>query len=42
MLTRKEVRLALEIGAIVVYLLALYLASSTLQETISVFDYGRF
>jgi len=41
-LTRKELQLALQIGGIALYLLALYLASSTLQETISVFDYGRF
>lgn len=42
MLTPSELRLALKLAGIALYLLALYLASSTLQETISVFDYGRF
>jgi hypothetical protein len=42
MLARAETRLVLQIGAIAVYLLVLYLAGDTLQETISIFDYGRF
>ena len=41
-MTWKEIRLAVKTLVILVYLLALYLASSVFQETFSVFDYGRF
>lgn len=41
-MNRRELRLALRIALIAAYLLTLYVGSSVLQETYSVFDYGRF
>ena len=41
-MTRRELRIALQIALIVGYLAVLYVGDSVLQETFSVFDYGRF
>jgi hypothetical protein len=40
--TRRELRIALQIALIVGYLLLLYVGDSVLKETFTVFDYGRF
>ena len=42
MLNRRELRTTGKILLIVVYLVALHMASTVFQESFSVFDYGRF
>ena len=41
-MNRKELMLCGKLVLIVVYAITLYLASSVLAESFSVFDYGRF
>ena len=41
-MTRWELRTAVQIALIAIYLLVLFVGDSVLQETFSVFDYGRF
>lgn len=42
MLNRDELKICGKLVAIVIYAVALYLASTVLTEAYSVFEYGRF